>query len=90
MKLREHLGRGRYGGFVYVPTGGYNNTERGRKVAFLKKSLSKQGAWPRIGHLYHTPSLRLMGQKDGESQKSGRPEQKCLPDMIKIAAFTHS
>lgn len=60
------------------------------KLLFKKKSLSKQGAWPRIGHLYHTPSLRLMGQEDGESQKSGRPEQKCLPDMIKIAAFTHS
>lgn len=60
------------------------------KLLFLKKSLSKQGAWPRIRHLYHTPSLRLMGQKDGKSQKSGRPEQKCLPDMIKTAAFTHS
>lgn len=60
------------------------------KLLFKKKSLSKQGAWPRIGHLYHTPSLRLMGQEDGESQKSGRPEQKCLPDMIKTTAFTHS
>lgn len=60
------------------------------KLLFKKNSLSKQGAWPRIGHLYHTPSLRLMGQEDGESQKSGRPEHKCLPDMIKTAAFIHS
>lgn len=75
MQLREHLGGGRYEGFDCVQTGGYNNTERGRKVASLKKSLSKPGAWPRIGHLYHTPSLRLMGQKDDEYQKSWRPEQ---------------
>lgn len=41
----------------------------------FSKVLVQAGCLAMNRDLYHMPSPRLMGQKDGKGQKSGRPEQ---------------